>query len=97
MLAAIVLSSVLIVVAKVPEPTTTAANTAAKTRAYSSMSWPDSSRWKLLMICLIVIWMSPFFRFLVPSPVLIQTGFMNSVNKTESITPECYLYAGGHR
>src|SRR5712691_9077354 len=48
-------SSVAIVADKVVVPVTTAAKTAARTRAYSSMSWPDSSRWNWLTNCLNVI------------------------------------------
>src|SRR5437899_1869225 len=44
--------AVLMVLAKVPEPATTAVNTASRTKAYSSMSWPDSSRCNLLINCL---------------------------------------------
>src|SRR5207245_11295439 len=37
--------------ASVAEPATTPVATATRTRAYSTKSWPDSSRWNLLMNC----------------------------------------------
>src|SRR5256885_1588 len=47
------------VLASEVEPVTTAANTASRTRAYSSRSWPDSSRCRLRISCLNVIF-NPF-------------------------------------
>src|SRR5205807_9935833 len=37
--------------ARVAEPATTPVATATRTKAYSTKSWPDSSRWNLLMNC----------------------------------------------
>src|ERR1043165_5737680 len=76
-----VVSAALMSAARLADPATTAASTAARTRAYSSRSCPDSSRCRLLTNCKNFIFNFLLYGFLAALKVAFAHRLSNRLHK----------------